>query len=242
MDSPNHYEVLSISPDATADEIRTAYRRLIRVYHPDVASASGEAMTLRLNDAQHELLDPARRAAYDRRMGLRDERSRYGVPDGNASSFKPWHFSSAEPPLPAPGPRNLTRYLAWMTAMILSIGVLVTATAVIFGFSYAGPLTLGSPRFVPAIVVGVAWLAAGLIRPPKILFGLVGVGAILWPLTALHFAVFAPLDALPLTVLAAMTIASLSVAAIRWTAPRANAQSRGRPPRRGIRFRESSAS
>src|ERR1700712_1539651 len=59
MDSPTHHELLCVSPDATADEIRASYRRLIRIYHPDVAGDAGAAMTLRLNEAQDALLNPS---------------------------------------------------------------------------------------------------------------------------------------------------------------------------------------
>jgi len=60
-----HYDLFCVAPDATSDELRTAYRRLMRTYHPDVAGAHGEAMTKRINAAWADLSDPGRRESYD---------------------------------------------------------------------------------------------------------------------------------------------------------------------------------
>ncbi len=61
------YEVLGVSPLATQEEIRRAYRALVRRYHPD--SGTDEASTTRfleIHQAYELLSDPARRRAYDR--------------------------------------------------------------------------------------------------------------------------------------------------------------------------------
>ena len=64
---PNHYEVLGIAEGASGQEIRQAYRRLVKAAHPDVA---GDTAQFRLVTQAYDVLsDPARRAAYDR--GLR---------------------------------------------------------------------------------------------------------------------------------------------------------------------------
>lgn len=71
-----HYEVLGVSPDASAATIRDAYRRRAREHHPDRArsavGASSQAMP-EVNEAYRVLKDPARRAMYD--ASLRGSRS-----------------------------------------------------------------------------------------------------------------------------------------------------------------------
>ena len=61
-----HYEVLGVQPTATADEIKTAYRRMLRQVHPD---AGGNAALFRMVDEAWAVLrDTYSRAAYDRRL------------------------------------------------------------------------------------------------------------------------------------------------------------------------------
>lgn len=61
------YAVLNLSPDATADEIRQAYRQLARQVHPDMQDGQGTAKLFRQVQEAYEILsDPQQRAAYDR--------------------------------------------------------------------------------------------------------------------------------------------------------------------------------
>jgi curved DNA-binding protein CbpA len=64
---PTHYEVLGIAQGASEDDIRQAYRRLVKAAHPDAAGDPEQFR--RLTEAYDVLSDPAQRAAYDR--GLR---------------------------------------------------------------------------------------------------------------------------------------------------------------------------
>lgn len=65
----NPYEVLGVPPSATAEEIRTAYRRLTLAYHPDRNSSPGASDWMaQINRAYAVLSDPAQRAAYDRQQ------------------------------------------------------------------------------------------------------------------------------------------------------------------------------
>ncbi|KAL3639054.1 hypothetical protein CASFOL_016961 [Castilleja foliolosa] len=69
------YEVLGIRTGATCQEIKSAYRRLARVLHPDVArvDSSGNEF-MRVHAAYATLSDPEKRAAYDGSI-LRRERA-----------------------------------------------------------------------------------------------------------------------------------------------------------------------
>jgi Ca-activated chloride channel family protein len=63
----DHYAVLNISADATADEIRHAYRQMALQVHPDVQDTQGTALLFRQVQEAYEVLgDPSRRIAYDR--------------------------------------------------------------------------------------------------------------------------------------------------------------------------------
>jgi len=60
------YGILGLTPRATAGEIKSAYRRLARKYHPDVsASPDASARFVQINRAYQILSDTRRRAAYD---------------------------------------------------------------------------------------------------------------------------------------------------------------------------------
>jgi hypothetical protein len=61
------YKILGLSHRAGPAEIRSAYRRLARKYHPDISSSpDANAQFAKINEAYHVLINPVRRAAYDR--------------------------------------------------------------------------------------------------------------------------------------------------------------------------------
>ena len=61
-----HYETLGVKKDATAAEIKAAYRRLARKYHPDVCKEAGATDKIAAINVAYDILsDPERRARYD---------------------------------------------------------------------------------------------------------------------------------------------------------------------------------
>jgi curved DNA-binding protein CbpA len=92
----DYFAVLEITAGAGEQEIRSAYRRLARRYHPDLhpERADGEQRLKELNEAYAVLGDPAQRARY-----LQTRRVRIRIETPSASP-------SAAPRRPAPSPQS----------------------------------------------------------------------------------------------------------------------------------------
>ena len=63
----NYYSILGVSRDATIEEIKTAYRKLARQYHPDMnpGDKAAEEKFKDLGEAYEVLSDTGKRAQYD---------------------------------------------------------------------------------------------------------------------------------------------------------------------------------
>lgn len=121
MNNGAHYQRLGVEPNATADEVRAAYREAARRHHPDARAARGtqgsDDEMAAINEAWRVLSDPRLRARYDADLG-----------DGTDPA-RPTY----EPP-PQPRLDPLARYqnpprFPWRFVLLL-MGV---ATAVILG-------------------------------------------------------------------------------------------------------------
>src|SRR5487761_2204762 len=88
MPTQDYYDTLGVARDASADEIRAAYRALARKHHPDGAKDKAVAEThfRTINEAYEVLSDPNKRAQYDR-FGT--------VGNGQGSPFGEGEFGSA---------------------------------------------------------------------------------------------------------------------------------------------------
>lgn len=105
MEFIDYYKTLGLDKKATTEEIKKAYRKLARKYHPDLNPDNAEA-TLnfqRINEANEVLSDPEKRKKYDqygkdwehadefekarRAQSTRQQRSRASQPTGDFSDF-----------------------------------------------------------------------------------------------------------------------------------------------------------
>jgi curved DNA-binding protein len=66
MEFKDYYAIMGVSRDATAEQVKQAYRKLARKYHPDVSKEkNAEARFKEVGEAYEVLRDPQKRAAYD---------------------------------------------------------------------------------------------------------------------------------------------------------------------------------
>ncbi len=87
--SESYYDILGLKPDATRAEIKSAYKKLVRKFHPDVNKAEGaDKIFIKINEAFEILSDDVKKIQYDISMG-------FGIKNGEKEAFKP-EFSKKE--------------------------------------------------------------------------------------------------------------------------------------------------
>jgi DnaJ-class molecular chaperone len=99
-----HYETLGITPEATPEQVRRAYRALARKHHPDVsAEPDGGARFAQIQTAYAVLIDPERRREYDAGLAAASSEARTGPP---GTPHFTWRNIAAESGAPDPDERS----------------------------------------------------------------------------------------------------------------------------------------
>ena len=85
MDFKDYYKILGVSKTASSKEIKQAFRKLARKYHPDKnpGDNSSEQRFKDINEANEILTDPEKRQKYET---LRTNWNTYGSPRGGSQS------------------------------------------------------------------------------------------------------------------------------------------------------------
>jgi curved DNA-binding protein len=95
MEYKDYYKILGVSRDASKDDIKQAYRRLARKYHPDVSKEpDAEARFKEINEANEVLKDPEKRAAYDALGSDWRAGQEFRPPPGGGGYRREYHFTS----------------------------------------------------------------------------------------------------------------------------------------------------
>lgn len=144
----SHYAILGLHPSASVIEIRRAYRKLSKQYHPDTTDLPADVATMkfqRLNEAYGILSNPERRSLYDLKIGY----SRWNVIQD--PSQNPQYAQNI--------PENPSR-MAYLDASDRPLSSGEIFALFIMGFTFIGCLLL---------VILVAFLRGDALIPPSAL-------------------------------------------------------------------------
>lgn len=115
MDFKDYYKILGVARGATQEEVRKAYRKLARKYHPDVSKEADADQRMRdINEANDVLRDKEKRAAYDQ---LVDHVARGGSPDGQFRPPPNWDEGFEFHHGPRQGPADQAEFSEFFSSM-----------------------------------------------------------------------------------------------------------------------------
>ena len=94
----DYYATLGVAREASPEDIKKAFRKLARLYHPDVAKdkKNAEQKFKEINEANEVLSDPEKRAKYDRLGARWREAGDFAAPGGGGGPGEPGGFPGGE--------------------------------------------------------------------------------------------------------------------------------------------------
>ncbi|MDE3193630.1 MAG: DnaJ domain-containing protein [Chloroflexota bacterium] len=115
----DYYKILGVAKNAKPEEIKKAYRRLARQYHPDLNKGTdAEQRFKEINEAQEVLLDPEKRSRYDQ-LGPDWERyARSGAPGGAPGGGFQWVFTGT----PGAGGQDFSQFSDFFRTVFGDVG------------------------------------------------------------------------------------------------------------------------
>ncbi|GAE74337.1 hypothetical protein JCM18916_3947 [Cutibacterium acnes JCM 18916] len=150
--------MLGVCPDATDDQIKTAWRRAAKVTHPDAGGTSEAFAAAR--HAWEVLSDPARRTAYDADLAGEDDPDDEAADAFDVDPFTAWPWCApyidATPTLRHTCPGTIKAIVVAIAGIMAGIGWQEALEAVVSPPGFLGACWIVS---VP-VVVAVTWLAA----------------------------------------------------------------------------------
>lgn len=115
MEFKDYYSALGIDRTASEDEVRKAYRKLARKYHPDVSKEADAEKRMRdINEANDVLRDKEKRAAYD---ALADRVARGGRPEGDFQPPPGWDTGFEFHRSPGQGPADHAEFSDFFSSL-----------------------------------------------------------------------------------------------------------------------------
>lgn len=156
-----YYDILGVAPTATEEQIKQAYRKLARQFHPDVNnSPDAEARFKEINIAYATLSDSLKRADYDQVVGDTGVRGGPAPVTGGAASAAARAARGGATAYPTPNRQALFR-AAYARVTVAALVGAVVGILVQLGYGYATevgvatrPLALGS---LAGLLLGGFW-------------------------------------------------------------------------------------